>query len=179
MIETTQVMRAALKVVLPLLAIGAAVVAARRRSPNPRETLALTAPDPSATAAWIIVFVALFVGSDVVMHWRGPWDWTPWRDAPLFVSICRVLGVCILGPIAEELIFRAVLYERLLRAGLDSRLVVVILAAAWAVLHYSYSGGVISLIFVGGLFLGAARRQTGSVVPSILMHIAWNLYAIW
>ena len=116
MIETSQVMRAALKVVLPLLAIGAAVVAARRRTPNPRETLALTAPDPSATAAWIIVFVALFVGSDVVMHWRGPWDWTPWRDAPLFVS---------------------------------------------------------------GLFLGAARRQTGSVVPSILMHIAWNLYAIW
>ena len=71
------------------------------------------------------------------------------------------------------------LYERMLRARLDPRLVIAILAAGWAVLHYSYAGGVIALIFVGGLLLGAARRQTGSVVPPILMHMLWNLWAIW
>jgi len=36
-----------------------------------------------------------------------------------------------------------------------------------------------AVIFVGGLLLGFARRQTGSVIVPILMHIAWNLYAVW
>jgi membrane protease YdiL (CAAX protease family) len=38
---------------------------------------------------------------------------------------------------------------------------------------------VIAVIFVSGLMLGFARRQTGSVILPILMHIAWNLYAVW
>ncbi|MDB5721623.1 MAG: hypothetical protein JWP15_2241, partial [Alphaproteobacteria bacterium] len=30
-----------------------------------------------------------------------------------------------------------------------------------------------------GLLLGLARWRTGSVLPPILMHISYNLYAIW
>jgi len=46
-------------------------------------------------------------------------------------------------------------------------------------IHTSYSAGVIAVIFVEGLLLGAAHWRTGSVLAPILMHIVWNLYAVW
>ncbi len=177
--DAPQLARAALKLAYPLLAIVGTVIITRRRKVDLRTGLGLTPPPIGATLAWLAAYAVLVFGSDAIMHWRGPFDWTAWRGAPMLVNICRVLGVAIFGPIAEELIFRGALYERMLRARLDPRLVIAILAAGWAVLHYSYAGGVIALIFVGGLLLGAARRQTGSVVPPILMHMLWNLWAIW
>jgi membrane protease YdiL (CAAX protease family) len=56
---------------------------------------------------------------------------------------------------------------------------VVVLAAAWSLLHTAYTPAVIALIFIDGLLLGAARYQTKSIVTPMLMHVMWNLYAIW
>ena len=52
-------------------------------------------------------------------------------------------------------------------------------ASGWAILHWSYSWAVIGVIVVDGLLLGVARARTGSVVPPIIMHALYNLYAIW
>ena len=90
-----------------------------------------------------------------------------------------MLGVGILGPIAEELIFRGLLYGRLVGTRLGAVGSIVILALGWALIHTSYSGVVIAVIFVEGLLLGAARWRTGSVLAPVLMHILWNLYAVW
>jgi membrane protease YdiL (CAAX protease family) len=49
----------------------------------------------------------------------------------------------------------------------------------WALLHWSYSWAVIGVIVIDGLLLGAARARTGSVVPPIIMHALYNIYAIW
>lgn len=177
--DTAQLTRAALKILYPSIAIVGIIVISRWKKIDLRSGLGLVWPPLGATIAWLVAYAALILGSNALMHWRGPWDFAPWRAAPMLVNVCRVLGVAILGPIAEELIFRGALYDRIVRTRLDPRLGIAVLAAAWAVLHYSYSGGVISLIFVGGLLLGAARRQTGSVVTPVLMHMLWNLYAIW
>ena len=58
-------------------------------------------------------------------------------------------------------------------------LVIAITALSWALLHYSYSWTVIAIIVVDGVLLGLARWKSGSVVTPILMHAAYNLYAIW
>jgi membrane protease YdiL (CAAX protease family) len=55
----------------------------------------------------------------------------------------------------------------------------VILALGWALIHTSYSATVIAVIFFEGLLLGMARWRKGSVLAPALMHILWNLYAVW
>jgi membrane protease YdiL (CAAX protease family) len=178
-LDTALLERTLLKAFLPLLAIGIVLFGARRRGLSWREGLGLTKPPLGQTVAWLALYVAWMLGSDRVFGWRGPWDFRPWAQAPLVVSGLRVLAVCILGPIAEELIFRGFLYTRLVGTRLGVAGSVVLLAAVWAAIHTSYSGGVVALIFVDGLLLGAARYRSGSLIVPILMHVVWNLYAIW
>ena len=167
------------KVVLPIVGIAVVLVVSRMRGLSLRDGIGLKAPPRGGTALWVVIYAAYMLVTDRLMGWRGPWDFTVWREQPLVVDGLRVLAVGILGPIAEELIFRGALHARLAATRLPIAAVIAMLALGWALLHYSYSGGVIALIFGGGLLLGAARWRTGSVVVPILMHIVWNLYAIW
>ncbi|MEO6138095.1 MAG: CPBP family intramembrane glutamic endopeptidase [Luteimonas sp.] len=91
----------------------------------------------------------------------------------------RVAAVGVLGPIAEELIFRGFLFARMLRAGINVHATIALLAAGWALLHWSYSLPVIAVIFVAGILLGLARWRTNSVIVPAAMHIIWNLFAVW
>jgi membrane protease YdiL (CAAX protease family) len=168
-----------LKVALPLLAIGIVVLNLKRRHYSLREYLGLIPPRPSQVALWMALYLGWMLLTNLIMSWRGPWDFSRWANSPMIVNVLRVLGVSILGPIAEELIFRGVLYYRLSRTRLGPIVAIVVLTAAWALLHFSYSPAVIAVIFVSGLILGFARWQSGSVILPILMHIAWNLYAVW
>jgi membrane protease YdiL (CAAX protease family) len=119
------------------------------------------------------------LGTNAVIGWRGPWDFAPWRNAPLMDDVGRVLGVGILGPVAEELLFRGVFYAWLIRARVRTVPTVMVLAAVWSVAHLAYAPGVMGLIFVDGLLLGSARYRTRSLVVPMLMHVMWNLYVIW
>jgi len=56
---------------------------------------------------------------------------------------------------------------------------VVLTAVVWGAIHYNYTPAEIALLCFAGVLLGLARYQTRSVVTPILMHITWNLYAIW
>ena len=171
--------RTLLKVVIPIAAIAVVLLVARLRRLSLRDVVGLKAPPIGATLLWVALYVAYVLVSDRLMGWRGPWDFTIWHEQPLLIDAMRVLAVGILGPIAEELIFRGVLYGRMASTRIPIPAVIGLLALGWALLHYSYTGGVIALIFGGGVLLGVARWRTGSVIVPILMHIAWNLYAVW
>lgn len=169
------------KVLVPSVAIAAALMISRRRGLSWRGDLALRAASVAQTALWLALYIAWMLASDRLISWRGPWDFSGWARTPLPVAALRVLAVGVLGPIAEELIFRGFGYARLVRTRLGVFGTIVILAAVWAVIHVGagYSAAVIAVIFVAGLLLGAARYRTGSVIVPMLMHIAWNLYAVW
>jgi len=168
-----------LKVAFPLVAIILVLLIAKYRRLSWRENLGLILPRPSQAALWLALYLGWMLLTDSIMNWRGPWDFSVWARSPMIINVLRVLAVGILGPIAEELIFRGLLYDRFSRTRLGPVVTIVILAAIWAVIHMAYTPGVIAVIFVGGLLLGFARRQTGSVILPMLMHIAWNLYAVW
>ncbi len=155
------------------------VIIRLRMSSSHPERWGLQAPPSVASAAgWIALYLAWMFGTDLLTHWRGPWDFAPWREAPLAASIMRVLAVGVFGPIAEELVFRGYLFGILRdRAGIVAT--IVITAVGWAVLHVDYSWWVVAIIAVDGLMLGLARWRTGSVYVPIVMHIAYNLYAVW
>jgi membrane protease YdiL (CAAX protease family) len=144
----------------------------------PREDLGFTRPALLPAAAILVVYLAWMLGTNAVLDWRGPWDFRPWLAAPLAASVLRVLAVGFLGPIAEELIFRGWFFGVLLKKA-GPALAILITAAGWAALHYAYGLAVLGVILVDGLLLGLARWRTKSVYPPIVMHILYNLYAIW
>ncbi|HET7463662.1 MAG TPA: CPBP family intramembrane glutamic endopeptidase [Longimicrobium sp.] len=166
------------KVVVPVAAAALVLAAARRRGMSWRDDLGMAPPPAAAAAVWIVVWLAWMLGTDLAMNWRGPWDFTAWRAAPLANSVLRVLAVGVLGPAAEEILFRGFLLHRL-RKPLGVRAAIVVTAALWAAVHVDYALPIILLLFGSGLLLGAARVHTRSVWVPVAMHVIWNLYAIW
>ena len=56
---------------------------------------------------------------------------------------------------------------------------IVLVSAAWAVMHYRYEPMTIALIFADGLVLGAARHHSRSVWLPVVMHSMGNLFSIY
>jgi membrane protease YdiL (CAAX protease family) len=171
--------RAVWKVLLPAAVIALMFVIARRRRLS-LDWLGVAPAPPIATLLWVLGYAAWMLLSNALLHWRGPWDFTPWQHASLLADGLRVLGVSFLGPIAEELVFRGFLYD-LFNRRFKFKVPVTIAATAvlWALLHVQYTPAVLAVLAVDGVLLGLARYQSKSILPPILMHVVWNLYAIW
>jgi membrane protease YdiL (CAAX protease family) len=167
-----------LKTVIPLAVIAALPFVAGRRNLSMRDDIGLKPPPLLGSAMWIALYMIWMFTTDILMDWRGPWDFTPWRDQTLLVTILRILGAVILGPIAEELVFRGYAQALLKRTRLETYGSIIVVALLWAALHYRFGDAAVVLI-VCGLFLGMARETTGSVITPAMMHILWNLYALW
>ena len=158
---------------------GVAILAVRfHRSHRPLAWFGLTPPPLLPTLGFIAVYLGWMFGTDMLTHWRGPWDFRPWREAPVAASALRILAVCVFGPTVEELLFRGVIFSWL-KGRIHIALTIALTALSWSLLHYMYPWWVIGIIFVDGLILGLARWRTGSVIAPIIMHMLYNLYAIW
>ena len=86
-----------------------------------------------------------------------------------------VLGVAVLAPLSEELLFRGYLFSLLeRRIGGDPAIIV----SAWlfALFHFNFVTFV--PIFMMGLWMGYLRKRSGSITPSLLFHCLNNLIAI-
>jgi membrane protease YdiL (CAAX protease family) len=89
--------------------------------------------------------------------------------------IFAVFGVGI-APIFEEIIFRGFLFK-VLSEMRGSRVAVPVTAILFALLHVpqlwgSWAG--VALIFVVGYILSLIRERSNSVIPSLIMHTAYN-----
>jgi membrane protease YdiL (CAAX protease family) len=175
----TQLGENLVKIAVPTLEAAAVFVIAKRRRFSWRDDLRLVAAPASQWVLWLAIWVAWMLASDSVWHWRGPWDFAPWAKLSILIIALRVIAVGILGPAAEELLFRGLLYYRLSRTRLKAIGTIVVLAVAWAALHTAYTREEIALLAFNGVLLGFARYRSGSVAVPIGMHVIWNLYAIW
>ena len=105
------------------------------------------------------------------------------KDFPmekLFTSPSAVYAVgglaVLIAPFMEELVFRGVLFSFFERLG-GFRIAVPLTALLFAALHYPEYAGAwthVSMILVVGLVLSVARAATRSLVPSFLLHTAYN-----
>jgi membrane protease YdiL (CAAX protease family) len=136
-------------------------------------------PGLSVSLTFIALYLGWMLGTDALVGWRGPWDFGPWREAPLPSSVFRVLGVVVAGPVLEELVFRGIAFGLLLRTRIGGIGAVLATALIWSLIHLQYSATVIAIIFVSGLVLGLARWRSDSLFLPMAMHMLWNLYAIW
>lgn len=96
----------------------------------------------------------------------------PLQGATLFWLLLLVAG---LVPIAEELLFRGMLYP-LLRVRFGPVAAVLLNAAIFAAVHIFPT--VIPALFIVGLLIAFLREWSGSVVPCILYHMIQNSIGI-
>ena len=82
-----------------------------------------------------------------------------------------IIVVVIAAPIAEELIFRKLLIDRLGRYG--DKVAIIVSAAAFGLYHGNITQ--LTYAFLIGLVFGYVYRRTGNILHTIVMHILMNL----
>ena len=93
--------------------------------------------------------------------------------APLIVMGMWVSAV-VAAPLAEELFFRGLVQNALLRAGWSTRASIVGAAVSFGLVHMNQPHAVPALVALGVLF-GMAYRRSGRLLVPFLMHAAFNL----
>ena len=96
---------------------------------------------------------------------------------PVKVVLIVVLAV-VLAPLAEEFVFRGILYAAFQKTRLGVIGSAILLSALWSVMHWGYSSqNLVALLLLGLLFAYVVWR-TGSLWPAIVGHGANNLVAV-
>jgi membrane protease YdiL (CAAX protease family) len=96
---------------------------------------------------------------------------------PAAIAAFAFFGIAV-APLLEEIIFRGFLY-RLLADLYTPRLAVPVTAVAFAGLHFLQLWGnwaAMFLILIVGYVLTRVRRQTDSLIPSVIMHTSYNAF---
>jgi len=161
------------------LAVIYAMVTRLRKQPF-RATIGLT----RSRFTWLAVLGALLLGGvmDVLtlaLHKPlVPDVLRPAFTGMVNVAVMSVFAV-VITPLAEELIFRGMLYPVAARSlGAAGSLVFVSLL--FGVVHVATYGWDVYLVAqtgLAGLYLTWLRMRTGSLVPSVAAHATFNLYA--
>jgi len=116
---------------------------------------------------------------DRIVPYRHPVvDYLQTTRDPLAVALV-VLSAVVVAPLAEEFFFR-----RVLQGWLESRLpeadgaaAVGLSAAAFAAAHTGH-GLAPAPLFLLGVVLGIVARRTGSLVPCVILHAAFNAVGV-
>jgi membrane protease YdiL (CAAX protease family) len=79
--------------------------------------------------------------------------------------------VAVIAPLFEELLFRGFLYGAI-RSHMGAAAANVAQALTFAVFHFTARK--VLVLFALGVVLGLVRERTGHLLPSVLLHAAWN-----
>ena len=122
-------------------------------------------------AAYMLVESSVFTLLDVNHLFSEESEKMNEDNQQLFSEIAGILYGCIFAPIAEEIGFRGVLLDGLLKTRCRPWLAILISALAFGLLHYSvqFVGATVFGIIVGWLYW-----RTGSILPGIIIHIVNN-----
>lgn len=92
---------------------------------------------------------------------------------------------CIIFPIFEEILFRGIILIILIKfGGLNEKYAVILSALLFGVMHFQYFGfnmGALRYVifaFIGGYFFAHLVLETFSIIPSIFLHMVFNISAI-
>ncbi|MCM1578884.1 MAG: CPBP family intramembrane metalloprotease [Ruminococcus sp.] len=92
---------------------------------------------------------------------------------PLWVNILIELYACIIGPVFEELIFRGVLLEALRKYG--NAFGIIASSIMFGLAHANYIQFIPAMVI--GMVWAYTAVKTGSLIPSMVMHIINNTIA--
>jgi membrane protease YdiL (CAAX protease family) len=155
----------------------------KKKIPNPYVPITKFEVDKTIIVLWFLSLLPLlslfspksvFLNLNEMTHPLLAAFISSYKNASYFSFLVGFLSIGIFGPILEEIIFRGLLLERSheierskgMRYFLDF-----VVCLFFALLHLPVS-------FIAPLILAAAfiyvRRRSGSLLPSIFMHVSWN-----
>lgn len=98
-------------------------------------------------------------------------------DRPLILILLVLLAV-VMAPLAEELVFRGLLFTALRNTRLGVFGAAIVLSGIFAVLHWGYSSQSLVALMGLGLLFAYIVWWTGSLWPAVVGHAANNLVAV-
>jgi len=156
----------------------AAQVNARKRHIPRKEFLGLGPPKFMPSVILMIGFTALAGALEVVYRHAGLGANTSWVGKYSASALAiRIVGILVLAPLGEELLFRGVIFKLL--ATKSTAAAILITAGLFAGCHMEYSWLAMVLVFMSGLYYGLARAWSGSTLLTIAMHCAGNGVAVY
>ncbi|MEO8218723.1 MAG: CPBP family intramembrane glutamic endopeptidase [Acidobacteriota bacterium] len=171
-------METLLKAAIPAAIIVLALTLSRLRGFDWRSDLRLLWPSTRVIAMWLAIWLVWMVATEIVIYFLGLPEPAPWHPYPLTIILLRILAIGLLGPIAEELVFRGMLFYRL-EKHMGAAATIVTISVLWSLLHFQYDWQTILLICGDGLILGLARFRSRSTFVPMLMHAIGNMYSIY
>lgn len=138
---------------------------------------------PRALGATAGLMLAIFVAVNVfetvwvwLLHPGNEQGLTPdhWEPAHLWPYVANGIVICTLVPIVEELTFRGVGFALLEPFGQTRAILIT------GVLFGLSHGLLVELPIIAlfGCLLAVVRARSGSVIPGMVLHAAFNLYAL-
>jgi len=91
-------------------------------------------------------------------------------------TMLGILAIAVIGPIVEELVFRAGVLGYLVRNGMDSRLAIAISAIVFGLIHFNPAQ--IPAATIIGVLLGIVYVKSHSIVLTSIVHIINNGIAV-
>ncbi|QPG04452.1 CPBP family intramembrane metalloprotease [Salinimonas marina] len=86
-----------------------------------------------------------------------------------------ISATCVIGPIFEEIVFRGILYKRIVQSRVGPLGAIVLPSIIFSLAHLQYSEPLIFIfIFISGCLLSWIRHITGNLWYSIALHCFWN-----
>ena len=140
----------------------------------------LTLPNLDLSLAWLGVWPVWMALSERLFERLGvpqPERWS--GDEGRRLLALRFVGMVLLAPFAEELMFRGLLYSRFDASPIGLVGAVLVPALAFAALHFQYGWRECLWIFLDGALLGLARWHSDALVYPMLMHAAGNAHAYY
>jgi membrane protease YdiL (CAAX protease family) len=169
--------------ILPFLIIIAVLTLRIKLAKLSKEELGLNSPiNKFNSLIWCLSFFVFCVITEVTLFKLGLLEVRNYKFELLNSSL-KILGMVIIAPIAEELLYRGLFLSKLLSFKINKHLAVFIIAILFVIVHsFAFEDTLTSKIGIVQVYLDAslfayARLNTKSIYTPITMHITGNLIA--
>ena len=177
-------LRSAVLRTLPFLVVILVVAILIGRRKIRSQDIDLKKPDHLGSyLLWTVGFLVYALLIEFLLYARGILEISPWEHS-LTPSILLIFGAVVLAPIAEELLFRGLILNVLIKKIGNKHIAILVQALFFVLLHnFTYENTLSSNIGIVQSALDAvlfayARQYTRSIFTPITMHMSGNAIAI-
>jgi len=130
----------------------------------------------------VVGFALIFVVLPVlaaILYYYGLDDQQAITDIVVDLPLYIVLMAIVVAPLTEELLFRALLINKISEYTKSAALAIIVSSMVFSLFHVSY-GSVVEVVgvFTVGLIFGFVYWKSQSVIPPMFIHLVYNFLSI-